>query len=505
MSGEPTPHPERQEQYCPSCDRSFGEGTLFCPEDGTRLIRLTETDAMIGRQIDGRFTIRERLGQGGMGVVYRAWQASVGREVAIKMIRPRPGHDASTAKRFLREAKLASQLSQPSTVGVIDFGQAEDGSLYLVMELLRGRTLADVLRDQGRMSPERVVRIGMQICDALEAAHRLGIVHRDVKPANVMILDDPPGRDLIKVLDFGLAKVIDSDESTVTQSGRMVGTPSHLPPEVALGAPATHKSDLYALGVMLFEMLDGRPPFTADSVNMMVALHAYQPAPELGPHVSRPLAQVVASTLSKRPEARPETAAQLRTLLEAALRGEQPAPLAVEVTADSDEQRRSSSRSGIHSPEALAETFRKPKTRPPVVPEVKAMSAGAADFGPAEAAAPPPMSTDEAAAPFRRRRWPWLVGISAVLGGAIALAMSLGGGSEKADPPSPSGAGIADPADAAAAVAMPPPDAAVPDAALVDAAPVDAVPVDARPRRTDAGPRPPKPVDAACHPFDDDC
>jgi serine/threonine protein kinase len=308
MSGsQPTPDPDpaAQEWYCASCDRSYGAGTAFCPEDGTRLVRLDESDPMVGRSIDGRFVIRERLGRGGMGVVYRAWQASVGREVAIKVIRPRPGHDAATTKRFLREAKLASQLSQPSTVGVIDFGQGEDSVLYLVMELLRGRTLADVLRDQGRMSPERAVRIGAQICDACEAAHKLGIIHRDLKPANVMILDDPPGRDLIKVLDFGLAKVIDADESTVTQSGRLVGTPSHLPPEVAMGSPATQRSDLYAVGVILFEMLDGRPPFTADNINMMVALHAYQPAPELGPHVPRALAHVVARTLAKKPEARP--------------------------------------------------------------------------------------------------------------------------------------------------------------------------------------------------------
>jgi serine/threonine-protein kinase len=201
MSGTnptPDPDPAAQEWYCATCDRSYGEGTQFCPDDGTRLVLLNEGDPLIGRTIDGRFTVRERLGRGGMGVVYRAWQASVGREVAIKVIRPRPGHDAATTKRFLREAKLASQLSQPSTVGVIDFGQGEDNILYLVMELVRGRTLADVLRDHGRMSPERTVRICAQICDALEAAHRLGIVHRDLKPANVMILDDPPGRDFIR-------------------------------------------------------------------------------------------------------------------------------------------------------------------------------------------------------------------------------------------------------------------------------------------------------------------
>jgi serine/threonine protein kinase len=149
-----------------------------------------------------------------------------------------------------------------------------------------------------------------------------------------MILDDPPGRDLVKVLDFGLAKVIDADESTVTQSGRMVGTPSHLSPEVALGEAATPRSDLYAVGVLLFEMLDGRLPFLADNVNLMVTLHAYQPAPALGPHVPAAVARVVARALAKRPEQRPRSAGELRGLLELAVRGGDLEPSPAEVTGD---------------------------------------------------------------------------------------------------------------------------------------------------------------------------
>ena len=491
MSGpEPTPSGDGEEWYCATCDRSFPAGSAVCPVDGTRLVCVREGDPLLGREIDGRFVIRERLGQGGMGVVYRAWQASVGREVAIKVIRPRPGHDATTTKRFLREAKLASQLSQPATVGVIDFGQGDDGILYLVMELVRGRTLSEVLRRDGRLAAGRAVRIATQVCDALDAAHRLGIVHRDLKPANVMILDDPPGRDLVKVLDFGLAKVIDSEESTVTQSGRMVGTPSHLAPEVAIGEAATPRSDLYALGVLLFEMLDGRPPFAADSVNMMVAMHAYEPAPGLGPHVPRPLAQLVARTLAKNPAVRPSSAAELRELLEAAARGEAAGSGPIEVTADSDSDERRpvpwerlvERRASDRSQAALAETFRKPKTIPPpsgrdasarpaaspaaaVTPAASVTPAAAVTPAAPAAATATALAAGDGAGAARRSRWLLLLLLFALAGGAAAVVVGMRRGDRDGDAGRPAGASAAGAAggDAAPIVdvgAGPPADAA---------------------------------------------
>ena len=541
---------EIREWYCPGCDRSYPEAGV-CAVDGTRLIPLAEgRDPMLGRSIDGRFVIRERLGHGGMGVVYRGWQTSVGREVAIKVIRPRPGHDAATAKRFLREAKLASSLSQPSTVSVIDFGQTEDGILYLVMELLRGRTLAEVLRADGRLGVERAARIAVQVCDALEAAHRVGIVHRDLKPANVMILDDPPGRDLVKVLDFGLAKVIDADESTVTQSGRMVGTPSHLSPEVALGEAATPRSDLYAVGVLLFEMLDGRLPFVADNVNLMVTLHAYQPAPALGPHVPPPVARVVARALAKRPEQRPRSAGELRNLLELAVRGGDVEPDPAEVTGDpAAAPRPAAARPAAdhdRSEAAMAATFPKPKTRPPVDEHrltagpapgspvsPSALAAGVVSVAtvdlaprppadsPATAAAtatarPAPTSaaastTDSGLAPPTRRDRRVLIGGGLAIG-AVGLALAVLRPWSTRTPATTAPVTTA-PLDAATVDTSPPLDAATVDAGAPDAtaaaAPVDAAPttapIDARrrdgdraatradARRSDPGP----PVDAA--------
>ena len=525
MTSAPTSRDDASaEWYCATCDRSFGDGAAVCPTDGTRLVRIADVDPLIGRTIDGRFVVRERLGQGGMGVVYRAWQASIGRDVAVKVIRPRPGHDGASAKRFLREAKLASQLSQPSTVSVFDFGQTDDGTLYLVMELVRGRTLADELRALGRLPPARAVRIGVQLCDALEAAHRLGIIHRDLKPANVMILDDPPGRDLVKVLDFGLAKAIDTDESTVTQSGRLVGTPSHLSPEVALGAGATASSDLYAVGVLLFEMLDGRLPFESDSVNLMVAMHAYQAAPALGPHVPRGLARAVARTLSKEPAARPASASVLRGLIEAALDDDGPDGVAAE---DLGAPTASLDRPSLPTPHdrsnaAMAETLPKPKTRPPMLAERAAIAAAAVvPAGPASSSS------------IARRRRGWMITAAALVAAAAVIVLVVVSSGGKGHRGRASGAidaaalpVFATPIDAAAGA-----DAALVDAGVVDAAElVDAAPRD-RDRDRDAGrrhrpdaaattaarppvdaatpapvdaasPPPPPPIDAAPHPWD---
>jgi eukaryotic-like serine/threonine-protein kinase len=162
-------------------------------------------------------------------------------------------------RRFLREARLASQLSQPNTVSVFDFGQADDGRLFIAMELIRGRTLYEVLQAEGKFSVERTKRIGVQICDALEAAHKLGIVHRDMKLENVIVLDDPPGRDLLKVLDFGLAKNIRDPGSRATESGIVVGTPRYMSPEAAMSGTSLPAGDIYALGVILGELVTGKP------------------------------------------------------------------------------------------------------------------------------------------------------------------------------------------------------------------------------------------------------
>jgi serine/threonine-protein kinase len=306
------------EAYCPACNESFGVDLEVCPNDRARLIRLRSSrDVLIGRVFDDRYELLSQLGHGGMGTVYRAHQISVDREVAIKVIHPKHASDRLSVKRFLREARLASRLNQPNIVNVYDFGQTDDGILYLVMELLRGHTLATELDARGALALRRVCAIGLQLCDALESAHNQGIVHRDLKPSNILLLAEPPGRDLLKVLDFGLAKSLVSDTSTVTtHSGSMLGTPLYMPPEQIDGRLSDQRSDLYALGCILHHLLSGTPPFLRDNVNQVLTAHVNDPVPPLPAHVSGTLAQHIASLMAKRPEDRPSSAASVRDAIQ---------------------------------------------------------------------------------------------------------------------------------------------------------------------------------------------
>jgi serine/threonine-protein kinase len=301
---------------CPECEASYSSGT-YCLADGVALVRLTVADPLVGRELDGRFTIIEKLGYGGMGAVYRARQASVDREVAIKVIHPNLLADAAVIKRFLREARLASKLNHPNAVSVLDFGQTAEGMFYLVMELLTGRTLDQVIEEDGLFDARRVVKIGTQICDALEAAHAISIVHRDLKPENVMILDS--GRDFVKVLDFGLAKSLEQDPAMdVTMSGILQGTPQYVPPERACGQSGDGRSDLYSLGCMLYLLATGALPFSAPSINDLLIKHvAERPPPMLG--VPEVLSDVIFRLLAKRPQDRYASATETRTALEAVL------------------------------------------------------------------------------------------------------------------------------------------------------------------------------------------
>jgi serine/threonine-protein kinase len=305
------------EAYCSACNQSFPSDTKVCPNDGARLIRLAaQRDDLIGRVLDERYEIRAPLGKGGMGTVYRGWQLSVDREVAIKVIHPKLSNDRSAVKRFLREARLASRLSQPNIVNVYDFGQS-DGVLYLVMELLRGHTLASELGNGRRINPRRTIVIASQLCDALEAAHAQGIVHRDLKPSNIVILDDPPGRDLIKVLDFGLAKSLIQDSgSVVTNTDALLGTPLYMAPEQIEGRVSDQRADLYSLGCMLYEMLSGKPPFVDNAVSAVLARHMHDSHKELPAHVPSRLRSLIDNLLAKNPDDRVQSAGDVRRILE---------------------------------------------------------------------------------------------------------------------------------------------------------------------------------------------
>ncbi|MDX2092993.1 MAG: protein kinase, partial [Kofleriaceae bacterium] len=306
---------------CPSCDAEPSDLVAApgktCPTCGATLIEIDpHHDPTLGEVIDGRFEIRGRLGEGGMGTVYRAWQRSIGREVAIKLIDRAQSRDVAMARRFLREARLTSQLNHPSTVGIYDFGQTGDGRLFIAMELVRGRSLERVLAADGPFSVERATQVGLQICDALVAAHALGIVHRDLKLENIMLLDEPAGRDRVKVLDFGIAKSLIDTASRSTRTGLIVGTPRYMAPEHLLGAASTVSCDLYALGVVLAELVIARALWPTDiGLASLVAAKQLR-SPRLD-ELPAPLQALLASLVDADPARRLASASEVQAALRA--------------------------------------------------------------------------------------------------------------------------------------------------------------------------------------------
>ena len=272
--------------------------------------------------IAGRFRIERQIGTGGMGAVYLATHLDLERPVAVKIIRPEFASDADVSDRFLREARTMAKLRHPNAAMIFDAGNLPDGRHYIVMEFVEGETLSQALARQGRFSFTDAIDIATQICDVLEEAHRLGIIHRDLKPSNILL-----GKRGVCVLDFGVAKVLASSaESTATHastgSGQLIGTPRYMSPEQCLGQRVGARSDLYSLGVLLYEMIAGRPPFVDPLQSALLVKQATAPAPplpRLRQDIPRSLALAVHSLLAKRPEDRPRTAAMAKMLLERSL------------------------------------------------------------------------------------------------------------------------------------------------------------------------------------------
>jgi len=272
--------------------------------------------------IAGRFRIERKIGTGGMGAVYLATHLDLERPVAVKIIRPEFATDADVSDRFLREARTMAKLRHPNAAMIFDAGNLPDGRHYIVMEFVEGETLSQALAREGRFSFPQAIDIATQICDVLEEAHRLGIIHRDLKPSNILL-----GKRGVCVLDFGVAKVLASSaESTATHastgSGQLIGTPRYMSPEQCLGQRVGARSDLYSLGVLLYEMIAGRPPFVDPLQSALLVKQATAPAPplpRLRQDIPRSLALAVHSLLAKRPEDRPRTAAMAKMLLERSL------------------------------------------------------------------------------------------------------------------------------------------------------------------------------------------
>ena len=269
--------------------------------------------------LGGRYLVESELGRGGMATVFKGTDTVLGRPVAVKVLSPQYSSDANFVARFRREAQAAARLNHPNLVSVYDTG-TDEGIHFIVMEYIEAKTLADYLAGGGRIMPERSIEIAEAVCDALSTAHDHGIIHRDIKPANIMIT--PKGD--VKVTDFGIARVI-SGADTLAQTAAVLGTASYLSPEQAQSQPVDGRSDIYSLGVVLYEMVTGRPPFSGDSPVMVASKHVLeQPTPpsKLNSDVSRELEAVIMKAMSKNPDNRYQDADEMRVDLERARLGQ---------------------------------------------------------------------------------------------------------------------------------------------------------------------------------------
>ncbi len=300
---------------CPKCGVEYPDATTLCPADGVALEK--DPDSLVGTTLAGKYRIDARLNEGGMGTVYRGCHVLMDKTVAIKVLRPSLAADEKIVARFSREARAASRITHPNAVSVTDFGEDETGLVFLVMEFLSGRTLKHVIHDEGPLPLARVVDITRQIGDALNAAHEQGVVHRDLKSDNIMLVDTMSG-DHAKVLDFGIAKINEPDgavDTNLTAPNLVIGTPQYMSPEqCSQDVEIDARSDIYSLGVILFEMLVGHVPFSGDSPTIVMMKHLQEPVPsvlEERSDLPASVARVVARAMAKVRDNRYQNVAEL--------------------------------------------------------------------------------------------------------------------------------------------------------------------------------------------------
>ncbi len=315
---------------CPTCQTTYRTDYNICPQDGTRLVEFGAwPDGLV---IRGKYKILNKVGQGGMGSVYRALHLAFDEERAIKVISADLMSDELFVKRFKYEAVITRKLQHPNAVRVDDIDEAEDGRPFIVMEFIQGQSLKKLIKEKGALPVERVCAIIRQVAEALDAAHRLGMIHRDIKPDNIVLIDAPQG-EIAKVLDFGIAKLKEARMSgdaklTLTGAGVLVGTPQYMSPEQAMGKRGDEldgRSDLYSLGVVMYHMLSGSLPFKANTTMAAILAHVQKPAlniRDIRPDLKFPIpvANLVMKTLEKDPELRPRTARALIEELDRAVR-----------------------------------------------------------------------------------------------------------------------------------------------------------------------------------------
>jgi serine/threonine-protein kinase len=327
-------------KVCPRCFTRFPDAERFCLHDSAVLVE--EQDIARLNTAVGNYRLDKILGRGGMGTVYSGEHIYIKKPVAVKILHSQFARYPEAVNRFLREARAASSINHPNIVDVTDFGLLQDSTVYFVMEFLEGKSLEDVIEREGAVELHRALNVANQISLALEAAHHAGVIHRDLKPDNIFLLQKPGRRDLVrmaadntwrtereqtfdfvKVLDFGIAKTLVPDELVAeTVQGAVFGTPEYMSPEAARGEDVDHRADVYSLGVILFDMLCGRPPFEAPQSSEVLQMHINKKPPsprEFAPHreITESAERVILRAMQKDPNKRYQTMADFRRDVEA--------------------------------------------------------------------------------------------------------------------------------------------------------------------------------------------
>jgi predicted Ser/Thr protein kinase len=302
--------------FCPTCGATYETGIWFCPRDGSPIRPSVVTDRLIGQMIAGKYRVVRKLGSGGMGTVYLAEQFAIGRPCALKIMNPSLRDDPEALGRFARKAAHASRITHPNVAVIYDYGESTDGMVYLAMEFADGESLGALMKREGAVAAERAGEIICQVLDALAAAHAIGIVHRDLKPDNIILASTPSGKHAVKVVDFGIAKAMQSSESQqLTRTGFVVGTPKYMSPEQITGGAIDGRSDIYSADCILYELLVGAVPFSGPSGEITITRRLTEPPPHprrLNRSVGRRLDRVVVRAMARERDQRYRTAEEFR-------------------------------------------------------------------------------------------------------------------------------------------------------------------------------------------------
>ena len=308
---------------CPQCNAEYSGNEIVCPKDRTMLLA-PQKDELIGQILNERYKVVEEVGRGGMSAVYKGVHELMDRTVAIKVLLPQLVSDQISIKRFQQEAQAASHLQHPNVITVYDYGFVANGQPYLVMDFLEGESLSDIIKRDKQVNVKRMIPIFMQACEALEHAHQKGVIHRDLKSSNIMLIDFEGKKDFVKVVDFGIAKLMPSSgkqSQNLTQTGEVFGSPIYMSPEQCMAQSLDARSDIYSMGAMMYEGLTGQPPLMGNSIIDTMQMHMStppKPFKEMRPDLSIPdsLERVVLKALAKKPEHRFQSMQELRDALD---------------------------------------------------------------------------------------------------------------------------------------------------------------------------------------------